>query len=38
MKKIMTCEECFMSGNCIYQENNDMYPLGIKPQRRRNHE
>ena len=27
----MTCEKCIMNGNCIYQENNDMCPLGIKP-------
>jgi len=27
----MTCEKCIMNGNCIYQENNDMCPLGVKP-------
>ena len=37
MKK---CSECYMDGNCIYQANNDMCPLGVNPKRRgkRNHE
>ena len=27
------CSECYMDGNCIYQANNDMCPLGVAPKR-----
>jgi hypothetical protein len=30
----MTCEKCFMNGNCIYQANADVCPLGVNPKKK----
>jgi hypothetical protein len=29
------CSECLMDGNCIYQANDDMCPLGVNPQKKK---
>jgi hypothetical protein len=29
------CSECYMDGNCIYQANDDMCPLGVNPQKKK---
>jgi hypothetical protein len=32
---IKNCSECYMDGNCIHQENNDMCPLGVNPKKQK---